>query len=244
MESTWRRNMRLGKLLEQRLQLSRKELKRTFARGIVRIDGQVEYCETRNVDSQLHRIEVSDKRLYTNEVYYLLNKPSGVVTANQDERHRTVFDCLKKEDQRGDLCFVGRLDRDTQGLLLLTSNGQLAYDLLQPMNKVVKVYEAYLKEPAENVDIERFAKGIRFLDGTLCKSAKLTILPDSPHHVLLEIHEGKFHQVKKMFLAVGKKVERLKRVSFGPLVLPTDLPSGAYRKLTLEELSRLKEYFR
>ena len=186
--------MRLGKLLEQRLQLSRKELKRTFARGIVRIDGQVEYCETRNVDSQLHRIEVSDKRLYTNEVYYLLNKPSGVVTANQDERHRTVFDCLKKEDQRGDLCFVGRLDRDTQGLLLLTSNGQLAYDLLQPMNKVVKVYEAYLKEPAENVDIERFAKGIRFLDGTLCKSAKLTILPDSPHHVLLEIHEGKFHR--------------------------------------------------
>lgn len=236
--------MRLGKLLEQRLQLSRKELKRTFARGIVRIDGQVEYCETRNVDSQLHRIEVADKRLYTNEVYYLLNKPSGVVTANQDERHRTVFDCLKKEDQRGDLCFVGRLDRDTQGLLLLTSNGQLAYDLLQPMNKVVKVYEAYLKEPAENVDIERFAKGIRFLDGTLCQPAKLTILPDSPHHVLLEIHEGKFHQVKKMFLAVGKKVERLKRISFGPLVLPTDLPSGAYRKLTLDELSRLKEYFR
>ena len=85
--------MRLGKLLEKRLQLSRKELKRTFARGIVRVDGQVEYCETRNVDSQLHCIEVADKRLYTNEVYYLLNKPSGVVTANQDERHRTVFDC-------------------------------------------------------------------------------------------------------------------------------------------------------
>lgn len=236
--------MRLGKLLEKRLKLSRKELKRTFARGIVRIDGQVEYCETRNVDSQLHRIEVADKRLYTNEVYYLLNKPSGVVTANQDERHRTVFDCLKKENQRGDLCFIGRLDRNTEGLLLLTSNGQLAYDLLQPGKKVSKVYEAYLKEPAEMEDIAIFEQGIRFLDGTLCKPAKLTILPDSPHHVLLEIHEGKFHQVKKMFLSVGKKVERLKRVAFGPLVLPTDLPSGAYRKLTLEELSRLKEYFR
>ena len=235
--------MRLGKLLEKRLQLSRKELKRTFARGIVRIDGQVEYCETRNVDSQLHRIEVADKRLYTNEVYYLLNKPGGVVTANQDERHRTVFDCLKKEDQRGDLCFVGRLDRDTQGLLLLTSNGQLAYDLLQPMNKVVKVYEAYLKEPAENVDIERFAKGIRFLDGTLCQPAELTIL-DNPHHVLLKIHEGKFHQVKKMFLSVEKKVERLKRVAFGPLTLPQSLESGQYRSLTQEELLSLKEYFR
>lgn len=236
--------MRLGKLLEQRLQLSRKELKRTFARGIVRIDGQVEYCETRNVDSQLHRIEVADKRLYTNEVYYLLNKPSGVVTANQDERHRTVFDCLKKEDQRGDLCFVGRLDRDTQGLLLLTSNGQLAYDLLQPGKKVSKVYEAYLKEPAEMEDIAIFEQGIRFLDGTLCKPAKLTILPDSPHHVLLEIHEGKFHQVKKMFLSVGKKVEQLKRVAFGPLTLPKILESGQYRSLTQEELLSLKEYFR
>lgn len=236
--------MRLGKLLEQRLQLSRKELKQTFARGIVRIDGKVEYCETRNVDSQLHRIEVADKRLYTNEVYYLLNKPSGVVTANKDSAHDTVFDCLQKEDWREDLCFIGRLDRNTEGLLLLTSNGQLAYDLLQPGKKVSKVYEAYLKEPAEMEDIAIFEQGIRFLDGTLCKPAKLTILPDSPHHVLLEIHEGKFHQVKKMFLAVGKKVERLKRVSFGPLVLPTDLPSRAYRKLTLEELSRLKEYFR
>ena len=140
MESTWRRNMRLGKLLEQRLQLSRKELKQTFARGIVRIDGKVEYCETRNVDSQLHRIEVADKRLYTNEVYYLLNKPSGVVTANKDSAHDTVFDCLQKEDWREDLCFIGRLDRNTEGLLLLTSNGQLAYDLLQPGKKVSKVY--------------------------------------------------------------------------------------------------------
>ena len=236
--------MRLGTLITEQLRPSRKVLKRLFLRGVVKVDGQVEYNEARNVDSQLYTIEVEGKMLQTSEVYYLLNKPVGVVTANKDSAHDTVFDCLQRGDWREDLCFVGRLDRNTEGLLLLTSNGQLAYDLLQPGKKVSKVYEAYLKEPAEMEDIARFEQGIRFLDGTLCKPAKLTILPDSPHHVLLEIHEGKFHQVKKMFLAVGKKVERLKRISFGPLVLPTNLPSGAYRKLTLDELSRLKEYFR
>lgn len=236
--------MRLGTLITKQLQPSRKTLKRMFLRGVVKVDGQVEYNEARNVDSQLHTIEVEGKKLDTSEVYYLLNKPIGVVTANKDSAHVTIFDCLQKDDWREDLCFVGRLDRYTEGVLLLTSNGQLAYDLLQPSKKVSKVYEAYLKEVAEIEDIERFEQGIRFLDGTLCKPAKLTILPDSPHHVLLEIHEGKFHQVKKMFLVVGKKVEKLKRISFGPLVLPVDLPSGAYRQLTLEELRSLKEYFR
>ncbi|KLN92625.1 16S rRNA pseudouridine(516) synthase [Enterococcus cecorum] len=236
--------MRLGTLIMEQLQLSRKMMKRTFLRGVVKVDGQVEYDEARNVDSQIHHIEVAGQTLHTTEVYYLLHKPSGVVTANKDATYQTVFDCLKPKDRREDLCFVGRLDRYTQGLILLTSNGQLAYDLLQPSKKVSKVYEAYLKEPAEMKDIESFKQGIRFIDDTVCLPAKLTILSDSPHHVLVEIHEGKFHQVKKMFLAVGKKVKKLKRISFGPLQLPSDLPIGDYRKLTREEIISLKEYFR
>lgn len=238
--------MRLDKLIEKELQTSRKELKRLFLMGKVRIDGEIERSMQKNVDSRLHTITVSSQQLETKEVYYLMNKPSGVVTANKDARHPTVMDLLTKEAFSEDLYSVGRLDRDTQGLVLLTNNGQLGYDLLHPVKKVVKIYEAVVNEPVTAEDVEAFAKGITFIGGVVCQPAKLTVLATANgcSTVRLAISEGKFHQVKKMFLARGKKVTFLKRIALGPLSLPEDLPLGSFRELTLSELKALKPYFR
>ncbi|MHC5268450.1 pseudouridine synthase [Enterococcus sp. LJL98] len=239
--------MRLDKLIEQEFQTSRKEMKRLFLRGKVRVDGEVTHQENKNVDSQLHQIEVVGQQLKTQEVYYLLNKPKGVVTANRDAKQATVFDLLDEKKRQRDLFAVGRLDRDTEGLLLLTSNGQLGYDLLHPTKKVFKVYEAWINDEVTESDVKAFKQGIVFLDGTVCQSAELVRLgydaKQRISHIRLRILEGKFHQVKKMFLACGKKVVQLKRTTMGPLTLG-ELPLGAYRRLTQEELQQLKPYFR
>lgn len=236
--------MRLDKLIEENLQTSRKQMKRLFLMGKVQVDGEIIYQENKNVDSMLHTIKVDGQQLLTNEVYYLLNKPQGVVTANQDELS-TVFDVLLPVDRRADLSAVGRLDRDTEGLLLLTSNGQLGYDLLQPKKKVTKVYEATINATVTEEDVGAFARGITFHGGETCQPAKLEILSANAleSQVCLTLCEGKFHQVKKMFLATGKKVTYLKRVSMGPLTIG-ELAVGEYRTLTKEELIQLKSYFR
>lgn len=238
--------MRLDKLVETRMQTNRKEMKRLFLMKRVLVDDKVELNPQRNVDSQLHRIVVNGEQLTTDHVYYLLNKPSGVVTAKQDVHCQTVLDLLASTDQRSGLYPVGRLDRDTTGLLLITDNGQLGYDLLQPKEKVAKTYRAVVNEVVTQADVAAFAKGIVFHGGVVCQPAELKILSSdsTASTVELTLHEGKFHQVKKMFLACGKKVIQLQRLTMGPLSLPAELAVGSYRSLTLDELKQLKKYFR
>ncbi|MGG5370529.1 16S rRNA pseudouridine(516) synthase [Enterococcus sp. AZ196] len=238
--------MRLDKVIEQNLKTSRKEMKRLFLMKKVFIDGAIELNQHRNVDSQLHEILVDGQKLKTNHVYYLLNKPAGVVTAKKDAKLQTVTQLVGEEDRPAALYPVGRLDRDTKGLLLLTDNGQLGYDLLQPHAKVAKLYRATVNETVTTADVAAFEKGIIFHGGIRCQPAQLKILNSEAGNseVLLTIQEGKFHQVKKMFLARGKKVTSLVRLAMGPLILPEDLAEGAYRSLTLAELRQLKTYFR
>lgn len=238
--------MRLDKLIEKELQTTRKEMKRLFTMKKVKIDGVIEFQENRNVDSLLHEIEVAGERLQTNEVYYLLNKPSGVVTAVNDSNRVTVIDLIASADQQPALYPVGRLDRDTTGLLLLTTNGQLGYELLLPDKKVEKTYQVTVNAQLVEEDIQAFASGIIFADGTKCQPARLTIsyANSKESQALLTIQEGKFHQVKKMFLAQGKKVNALTRTSMGPLTLDQQLAPGAYRALTLTELRQLSDYFK
>ncbi|GAA2907050.1 16S rRNA pseudouridine(516) synthase [Enterococcus pseudoavium] len=238
--------MRLDKLIEHHLKTTRKEQKRLFLMKKVFVDGQIELNPQRNVDSQLHKIQVAGKNLTTQQVYYLLNKPAGVVTAKKDSTFQTVTELIAATDRPADLYPVGRLDRDTTGLLLLTDNGQLGYDLLQPTAKVSKTYQAIVNEQVTEKDVAAFAAGITFHGGVRCQPAQLQILQAKPgaSNVLLTINEGKFHQVKKMFLACGKKVTSLKRLSMGPLILPPELAEGEYRSLTLAELQQLKVYFR
>lgn len=238
-------NIRLDKLIETACQTPRTMTKQLLKSKQVRVDGQIEMNGSRNVDSQLYKIEVKGRSLQTQHVYYLLNKPAGVVSAVRDAEKTTVIDLLAPEDRREDLYPVGRLDRDTEGLVLLTDNGQLGYTLMQAKSQIDKVYEATINEIVTAADIAAFAEGIVFTDGTLCRPARLEILAvsEAESQIRLTINEGKFHQVKKMFLARGKKVTKLKRVQLGPLTLDETLAQGAYRRLTLAGLTKLKPFF-
>ncbi|WP_321388551.1 16S rRNA pseudouridine(516) synthase [uncultured Enterococcus sp.] len=238
--------MRLDKVLEQQQVGSRKAVRRLFQRGLVCVNNQIVREEGFNVEPALHTVVVAGKQLdFTGHAYFMLNKPQGVVTAVKDSEHTTVIDLIRAEERTPKLYPVGRLDRDTEGLLLITDNGQLGYELMHPEKKVVKRYEVVVNGALDEVDYQRFAEGITFIGGEQCQEAELTILTSSPEesHAYLDIKEGKFHQVKKMFLSVGKKVVFLKRLSMGPLSLTTELAPGMYRRLNASELKLLMPYF-
>ena len=177
-------------------------------------------------------------------VYYMLNKPAGVVTATEDRRQRTVLDLIE-EPKRKDIFPVGRLDKDTEGLLLITNDGDLAHNLLSPKKHADKVYFVRLSGLVTGEDVTAFAAGL-YVDETLTAlPAELVILSTDAEKNTSEceitIREGKFHQVKRMFAAVGKEVTYLKRLSMGPLALDPALPVGAWRRLTAEEIRALTE---
>ena len=174
----------------------------------------------------------------------MMNKPDGVVSATFDNRDETVIDLLEIEHQVFEPFPVGRLDKDTVGLLLLTNDGELNHRLISPKWKVDKVYYAKIDKKVTEADIKKFKNGITLDDGYICKEAKLEILEssDSGSEVMITIQEGKFHQVKRMFEAVDKSVVYLKRVEFGTLQLDEDLEEGEYRELTEEEVAILKGF--
>lgn len=239
--------MRLDKVLEQQQLGSKKTVRRLFQRGLVYVNGQQVRDEGLNVEPALHHIEVAGKQVvFSGHRYFMLNKPQGTVTAVTDDEHKTVIDLIREEDRTPTLYPVGRLDRDTEGLLLITDNGQLGYELMHPDKKVTKRYEVVVNDLLGIEDRQRFSEGITFIGGERCQPAKLTILSSSAveSRAYLDIKEGKFHQVKKMFLSVGKKVIFLKRVSMGPLQLSPELLPGEYRKLNPSELAQLKPYFK
>ncbi|HHB0755866.1 16S rRNA pseudouridine(516) synthase [Enterococcus faecalis] len=238
--------MRLDKLLEELQFGSRKTVKRLIRGKQVTVDGIVTLNESQNVDAQLQMIKVKGQLIsHKTHVYYMLNKPKGVVSAVSDASKKTVIDLIEPQDRRPGLYPVGRLDGDTEGLLLLTDNGQLGYQLIRPNKEVAKCYEVKVNGLVSAEDCAKFKDGIVLQGGIQCKPAKITVLAatETESHVFLTIQEGKFHQVKKMFLSVGKKVTALKRQTMGPLRLDPQLPLGAYRSLTREELQLLLPYF-
>ena len=171
----------------------------------------------------------------------VLNKPAGVVSATEDPRDKTVIDLIE-DRRRKDLFPAGRLDKDTEGLLLITNDGALAHDLLSPKKHVDKKYYAKIEGTVTEEDVELFGKGVDIGEKRVTLPAVLTILSSGEEsEITLTIREGKFHQVKRMFEAVGKKVTYLKRLSMGSLVLDEKLLPGEYRKLTEQELTQLKQ---
>ncbi|MCB5952142.1 16S rRNA pseudouridine(516) synthase [Enterococcus sp. BWT-B8] len=234
--------MRLDKFLEQQNIGSKKSVRRLLQRKAVTVDGQIVIEENINIDPTVHEIKVAGKRIRgAGHSYFLLNKPQGTVTAVKDAEHQTVIDLIREEDRKTGLYPVGRLDRDTEGLVLITDNGQLGYQLLHPSRKVTKRYLVTVNDRLTEEDCRCFSKGIVFIGGIQCLPAELDILTSSSDRskAYLDIKEGKFHQVKKMFLSVGKKVTYLKRISIGPIVLEDDLRSGDYRSLNQEEIRQL-----
>lgn len=173
------------------------------------------------------------------QVYYLMNKPAGVLTANSDARQKTVLDLIRTADQRPGLYPVGRLDKDTTGLLLLTNDGALGHALLAPKRHVPKTYLVTLAAPLTSAMTQQLTHGIAFQEFTSAP-AEVAVRPNTAARLIeLTIHEGKFHQVKRMLRAVGNQVTALERIQMGPLRLPADLPPGRYRNLTSEELGQL-----
>jgi 16S rRNA pseudouridine516 synthase len=172
----------------------------------------------------------------------MMNKPQGVISATEDKYDQTVIDLLDPEFQHFEPFPVGRLDKDTEGFLLLTNDGKLTHNLLSPKKGVPKTYYAHIEGIVTADDCERFAEGVLLDDGYLTKPGQLKILKsDEVSEIELTITEGKFHQVKRMFESVDKRVVYLKRISMGPLLLDETLPLGTYRELTEQELLLLNE---
>lgn len=236
--------MRLDNLLAQE-KISRKAMKQALLKGEILVDGCPARSLAQNIDTGLQELLFQDRIIHGYEHSYLmLHKPAGVVTANKDKKLPTVMDLLPPDIQSDKLYAVGRLDRDTTGLLLLTDNGPLGFQLLHPQYHVDKTYQVVVNGPLTSDHIRLFKEGIVFLDGTTCKPAQLEILSSSPteSHASITISEGKFHQVKKMFLSIGVKVISLKRVRFGEFTLDPELAEGQYRPLNQEELKIIKNY--
>ena len=236
---------RLDKVISNLGYGSRKEVKALCKKGFVEVDGIVVKDSSINIDPEKSIISINGEELrYRKYIYLMMNKPDGVVSATYDNRDETVIDLLEVEHQVFQPFPVGRLDKDTVGLLLLTNDGELNHRLISPKFHVDKVYYAKIDKKVTDEDITKFKAGITLDDGYLCKEAKLEILnaSDNGSEVMITIQEGKFHQVKRMFEAVGKQVTYLKRTEFGTLPLDEDLEEGEYRELTDEELAILKSF--
>ena len=236
--------MRLDKILAQE-KVSRKAMKQALQKKEILVDGFLASSLAQNVDTGLQELIFKDRKIQGYEhIYLMLHKPNGVVTASKDKELLTVMDILPKHLQSDQLYAIGRLDRDTTGLLLLTDNGPLGFQLLHPQYHVDKTYQVEVNGPLSSEHIQKFKDGIIFLDGTSCKPAQLEIQVSSPSlsRATITISEGKFHQVKKMFLSVGVKVTALKRVQFGDFTLDTELAEGQYRPLNQDELQIVKNY--
>lgn len=233
--------MRIDQLLSKVGYGSRKEVKQLLKKEEICCNGKRIKDGKYQVDPEQQIITVNQEKIqYQKYRYYLLNKPKGCVSATEDAQHRTVLSYLKKEDQK-EVFPVGRLDKDTTGLLLLTNNGELSHELLAPKKHVDKLYWAKIDGPVTREAQEAFAKGIFLNEKEQAKPAKLNPLTQKEEEwAEVTISEGKFHQVKRMFHAVGREVLALERRSMGPLQLPNDLAQGEYRPLTKEEISALE----
>ncbi len=230
--------MRLDKFLCENGFGTRSQVKLLVRQGHICINGAV--CRTADckLDENRDVVTVDGKELcYSKYVYYMLHKPAGCVSATKDNRDKTVMDYLKKEDYRDDLFPVGRLDKDTEGLLLLTNDGNLAHRLLSPRKHVPKTYYVKLKKSLEKEDILHLEEGVDIGEEKKTLPAKVQMKGET--EILLTISEGKFHQVKRMLHAVGNEVIYLKRLSMGTLTLDEQLKTGEYRALTGEEIEKL-----
>ena len=217
---------------------TRKDVKRIIRAGRVSVDGKAVTAPETKIDPLTASVTLDGERLvWTKHHYYMMNKPSGVLTATEDRRQKTVLDLLPDELRRMGLFPVGRLDRDTRGLLLLTDDGDFAHRVISPKFAVEKLYDASVEGNPDEEDAAAFAAGLVLADGTKCRSARLEILGEG--RCLVAVTEGRYHQVKRMLASRGKPVTALKRLSIGALRLPEGLAEGEVIELNEEDLCRV-----
>ena len=227
--------MRLDKFLANSGVGSRKEVKELIKQGLVFVNEERIKSSDKNIDENKDIIKVNNK-LITYKKHIMLNKPKNVISATDDNKHKTVIDVIKGYDTYN-IFPVGRLDIDTEGLLLLTNDGKLSHNLLSPKKHVEKEYLVKLKENINDHNIHKVENSIELEDGYVCKRAKISKI--SENELTISITEGKFHQVKRMFKAVNNEVIYLKRIRMGNLLLDKNLMLGEYRELSSDELKGL-----
>lgn len=236
--------MRLDKFLADAGLGSRSQVKELLKRKAVQVNGKVEKSPKAQIQEGQDLVEVDGQSIsYEKFVYYLLNKPKGVISARQDQEHRTVLDCLDEAAFDKGVSPVGRLDLDTHGLLLLTNNGPLSHAMLSPKKHVSKRYRAQVKGIMTQDDVDRFQEGIAFKEFTSLPATLEILEVDQENHsclVDITLAEGKFHQVKRMVAACGKEVTDLQRLTMGPLKLDPALEPGSYRRLNAAEMKELE----
>ena len=237
--------MRLDKYLAEMGVGTRQEVKKQIRQGKVTVNGTVVKAADTKIDETCDEVTIGGRNIsYVSYEYYMLNKPGGVVSATEDRRDTTVIDLIK-DKKRKDLFPVGRLDKDTEGLLLITNDGALSHELLSPKKHVDKTYFAEVMGKIGQAEVVKFKEGLVIDTEFTALPAVLEVLSfdeaKNTSRIRVTIHEGKFHQVKRMFEAVGSEVLYLKRLSMGTLVLDESLAPGAYRRLTEQEIQMLKE---
>ena len=228
---------RIDKIISSQGQYSRSEVKKLIKDGRITLNGRVLKSSDEKADPDSCVIAIDGKPLgYKKHIYIMLNKPQGIVSATDDRDHKTVIDLVPKELKRAGLFPAGRLDGDTVGFVLITDDGDFAHRILSPKNHIMKTYHATLQRPVTQADIDAFRNGIELKDGTLCLEAQVKPLDSDEPMAEIKICEGKYHQVKRMFAALGNKVVYLKRVKMGELCLDESLEEGQCREITAEEL--------
>ena len=234
--------MRLDKFLADMGLGTRSEVKKDIRKGLILVNGTPIRTPEYKINIQKDQVTAKGQPVsYAKQEYYMLNKPGGVVSATEDKREKTVLDLIQ-EKKRKDLFPVGRLDKDTEGLLLITNDGPLAHELLSPKKHVDKTYFVKAGKPLSDEDVRMLETGVDIGEEKQTLPGKVSRLSPERTSFCLTIREGKFHQIKRMLQAVDNEVLYLKRLSMGSLVLDEGLDPGEYRPLTQEEIERLKEH--
>ncbi len=230
---------RIDKIIASQGKYSRSDVKALISKRRVMIDGKVVKSSSEKADPAINRISIDGVELTVKkQVYLMLNKPKGYVSATEDKEHQTILELVPEEYSGRDLFPAGRLDRDTTGLMIITDDGVMAHNILAPKKHVQKVYHVTLDIPVTKEMQKGFADGVELNDG-VCKAAGLEITGEYTATVTLK--EGRYHQIKRMFGCYGAKVVELHRVAMGDLYLPDDLAEGTCRELTADELAKLQQ---
>lgn len=230
--------IRLDKFLSDRTPHSRSEMKILLRKGTVKVNGIVITDPKYKINPDVQEITLNGKKIHGGtHLYLILNKPKDYICATEDRQHKTVLELVPEMLRHKDLFPAGRLDIDSTGMVLLTTDGSLSHQMLSPKHHVPKYYLVRLAEPVQKIQMQKLSEGITLSDGLHCLPAQTEKFPDN--YCLICLHEGKYHQVKRMFAAAGNHVSSLHRIGVGGLLLPPSLPSGGYLEIFNKEISEL-----
>lgn len=233
-------NVRLDKFLSSQTDYTRTDIKKLLWKRKISVDGKIIRDGSIKIDPEGTEIVADGRKIvYRDKVYIILNKPEGFVCATEDKHEKTVMELLGEDMKRKDIFPAGRLDKDTIGMVLITNDGHLSHQILAPKKHIPKYYIVKLAQSFQNEYIRQFAEGITIDGGEKCLPAKVRPFPDSQNTALIELHEGKYHQIKRMFTAVENHVEKLCRIQMGNLLIPEKLGIGEYMEIMHKDVENL-----